>query len=227
MIETALVELIDRASAECAELQRADLHGRLRQIRTRVLDPTQLVLVVGESKQGKSTLVNAIVNAPVCAVGEDVATFVPTLIRHAEEPSALIVEQEPAPGPQAPPALERVPVPVERIREHLDQAVANGRPVMRGEVGLPRAILKNGLALMDTPGVGSTSSSLTATTLAVLAVLFMAALVAARHNPFLKAFRDRLVASGKPKIVAIVATMRKLLTILNAIIRENKPWQNA
>ncbi|RIV16129.1 IS110 family transposase, partial [Klebsiella pneumoniae] len=61
----------------------------------------------------------------------------------------------------------------------------------------------------------------------VRAVLFMAALVASRHNPFLKAFRDRLVASGKPKIVAIVATMRKLLTILNAIIRENKPWQNA
>ncbi|SCX10549.1 hypothetical protein DSM25558_1393 [Agrobacterium sp. DSM 25558] len=58
-------------------------------------------------------------------------------------------------------------------------------------------------------------------------VLFMAALVASRHNPLLKAFRDRLVASGKPKIVAIVATMRKLLTILNAIIRENKPWQNA
>ena len=61
----------------------------------------------------------------------------------------------------------------------------------------------------------------------VRAVLFMAALVAARHNPVLKAFRDRLVAAGKPKIVAIVATMRKLLTILNAIIRDQKPWQNA
>ena len=61
----------------------------------------------------------------------------------------------------------------------------------------------------------------------VRAVLFMAALVAARHNPVLKAFRDRLVAAGKPKIVAIVATMRKLLTILNAIIRDGKPWQNA
>lgn len=59
------------------------------------------------------------------------------------------------------------------------------------------------------------------------AALFMAALVASRHNPVLKAFRDRLVASGKPKIVAIVATMRKLLTILNAIIRDEKPWQNA
>ena len=52
VIETALVELIDRATAECVEQQRADLHSRLRQIRTRVLDPTQLVLVVGESKQG-------------------------------------------------------------------------------------------------------------------------------------------------------------------------------
>lgn len=59
----------------------------------------------------------------------------------------------------------------------------------------------------------------------VRAALFMAALVASRFNPVLKTFRDRLVAAGKPKIVAIVATMRKLLTILNAIIRDEKPWQ--
>jgi len=45
-----------------------------------------------------------------------------------------------------------------------------------------------------------------------------------RHNPPLKAFRDRLVAAGKPRIVAIVATMRKLLIILNAMIRDQKPW---
>ncbi len=62
---------------------------------------------------------------------------------------------------------------------------------------------------------------------AVRSMLFMAGLVAIRHNPTLKAFRDRLVAAGKPKIVALVATMRKLLTILNAIIRDAKPWQNA
>ena len=61
----------------------------------------------------------------------------------------------------------------------------------------------------------------------VRAALFMAALVASRHNPVLKAFRDRLVAAGKPKIVAVVATMRKLLTILNAMIRDQKPWQTA
>ena len=52
----------------------------------------------------------------------------------------------------------------------------------------------------------------------------MAALVAARHNPVLKAFRDRLVASGKPKLVALIAVARKLLTILNAMLRDKKPW---
>jgi transposase len=61
----------------------------------------------------------------------------------------------------------------------------------------------------------------------VRSALFMAALVAIRHNPTLKAFRDRLVAAGKAKIVAVVATMRKLLTILNAMIRDEKPWQTA
>lgn len=61
----------------------------------------------------------------------------------------------------------------------------------------------------------------------VRAALFMAGLVAIRHNPVLKAFRNRLVAAGKPKIVAVIATMRKLLTILNAMIRDQKPWQAA
>ena len=53
----------------------------------------------------------------------------------------------------------------------------------------------------------------------------MGAMVAARFNPTLKTFRDRLVAAGKPKLVAIVAVARKLLTILNAIIRTQQPWQ--
>lgn len=61
----------------------------------------------------------------------------------------------------------------------------------------------------------------------VRSALFMAAMVAGQHNPVLKAFRDRLVAAGKPKIVAIIAVARKLLTILNAILRDRKPWQPA
>jgi transposase len=62
---------------------------------------------------------------------------------------------------------------------------------------------------------------------AVRAALFMGAMVAARFNPTLRTFRDRLVANGKPKLVAIVATARKLLTILNAILRDQKPWRPA
>ncbi len=59
----------------------------------------------------------------------------------------------------------------------------------------------------------------------VRAALFIGAMTAARHNPELKAFRDRLVQAGKPKLVALVATARKLLTILNAIIRDRQPWR--
>ncbi len=58
----------------------------------------------------------------------------------------------------------------------------------------------------------------------VRAALFMGAMVAVRHNPSLKAFRDKLVAAGKPKLVALIAAARKLLTILNAILRDRKPW---
>jgi transposase len=59
------------------------------------------------------------------------------------------------------------------------------------------------------------------------AATFIAALVAARHNPVLKTFYQRLLAAGKPKMVALIAVARKLLTILNAMIRDKKPWQPA
>jgi transposase len=61
----------------------------------------------------------------------------------------------------------------------------------------------------------------------VRTALFLAAQVAKRHNPPLKLFYDRLIAAGKPKMVATIAVARKLLTILNAIIRTKTPWQNA
>jgi transposase len=56
-------------------------------------------------------------------------------------------------------------------------------------------------------------------------VLYMATLVAVRYNPRIAAFYARLTAAGRPKKVALVAAMRKLLIILNAIVREKRPWQ--
>lgn len=61
----------------------------------------------------------------------------------------------------------------------------------------------------------------------VRTALFMGAMVAKKHNPILKAFFDHLTATGKPKMVALIAVARKLLVILNAILRDNRPWQNA
>lgn len=59
------------------------------------------------------------------------------------------------------------------------------------------------------------------------ASLFLAAMVASRHNPPLRDFYQRLLAAGKPKKLALIAVARKLLTTLNAILRDKKPWQPA
>ena len=60
----------------------------------------------------------------------------------------------------------------------------------------------------------------------VRAALYMGALVTSRHNPVIRDFYQRLVASGKPKKVALVACMRKLLVILNSILRHDSPWRD-
>lgn len=61
----------------------------------------------------------------------------------------------------------------------------------------------------------------------VRATLYMAALVASRSNPALAVFYRRLIAAGKPAKVALVAVMRKLLTILNAMMKHQTPWTPA
>ncbi len=62
---------------------------------------------------------------------------------------------------------------------------------------------------------------------AARSAVFMAALSAIRCNPILRAFYQRLLAAGKPKMVALIAVARKILTILNAMLRDKTPWQIA
>jgi len=57
--------------------------------------------------------------------------------------------------------------------------------------------------------------------------LYIAALVASRHNPGLRTFYRRLLAAGKPKMVALIAVARKILTTLNAMLRDKRKWQPA
>jgi transposase len=62
---------------------------------------------------------------------------------------------------------------------------------------------------------------------AVRSLLYMAALSGVRYNPVLRVFYERLIGAGKATKVALTAVMRKLLTILNAMVRHNKPWDPA
>lgn len=57
--------------------------------------------------------------------------------------------------------------------------------------------------------------------------LYMATVAAIKHNPVIRVFFHRLVAAGRPGKVAVIAAMRKLLTILNAMLRDRRPWQIA
>ena len=58
----------------------------------------------------------------------------------------------------------------------------------------------------------------------VRAILYMGAMVASRHNPVIRDFYQKLLAAGKPKKVALVACMRKLLVILNSMLKDGSPW---
>ncbi|HWM07616.1 MAG TPA: dynamin family protein [Actinophytocola sp.] len=162
--------VIDDTIAACITHHRTDLAGKLERRRALLLDQRVRVPVIGELNQGKSELVNALVNAPVCAVGDDITTVTPTTVEHAEVPAAALVTAAPTVGRRAigPADAEpaRVPVPVEDVA---NQVLAARRPDVHAEVGLPRDLLSGGLVLIDTPGLGGVGSVRTAATFAVLA----------------------------------------------------------
>jgi hypothetical protein len=139
------LDVLDETIRTCAAHGRVDLVSRLQRKRTQLLDPRLRVLVVGGAKQGKSQLVNAIVNAPACAVGDAATTPVPTVVQHAEQPSAALVTDR----------ADRVPVPVGRVGGAVATRPRDG--LVRLEVGLPRTLLRAGLVLVDSPALGDRS----------------------------------------------------------------------
>ena len=158
-LEVAVVpptDLIDRALALADACDRPDLHRRLAVVRERVLSASVRVLVVGEAKKGKSSLVNALVGAPVCAVADDVATVVPTVVRHGATPRATLVL---AGGPEEAP--ERVDVELGSLRSRIAAALEPGRgpQLLQVEVELPRRLLEGGLEIVDTAGVGGVGAA--------------------------------------------------------------------
>jgi replication fork clamp-binding protein CrfC len=161
----AAVELIDLALKATTAYERPDLGGRLLQTRKRLADPDVRVLIVGEFKQGKSQLVNALVNAPVCPVDDDVATAVPTVVKYAETTKAELVRES-----ESADSAERTEVPATQLAQHVSEAGNPGNKALisYAEVGLPRKLLSGGLVLVDTPGVGGLGSAHGAATMSAL-----------------------------------------------------------
>ena len=161
---------------------RADLRRRLEQAMARLQDPSIRVIVVGEFKQGKSKLINALVNAPVCPVDDDIATSVPTVVRYGEPASAAVLvpapdnsaadnftAEDPA-GDAAGGGIERRPVALTDLPAFVSEQgnPGNSRKIAAAEVCLPRRLLTGGLSIIDSPGVGGMGSTHTLTTLTAL-----------------------------------------------------------
>lgn len=172
----ALGQLIDRAMVVTKRADRQDLTDRLVTTRTRLRDPSVRVLVVGEFKQGKSLLVNALLNATVCPVDDDVATSVPTVVRHGPVLAAELVFGATTAGAAGDDitrpitAVDRRPVPVDKLARYVAEAgnPGNQRKLSYAEVTIPRTFLAGGLVVVDTPGVGGIGSAHSAETLAAL-----------------------------------------------------------
>ncbi|MCK6079006.1 dynamin family protein [Microbacterium sp. EYE_5] len=147
----ALVRVGDEVTKTSREWGREDLADRLAATRARLADPYVRVLVVGEYKQGKSKLINAIVGAPVCPVDDDIATRIPTVVGYGETPSAAVLVRHPSK-----PDLSRHEVPIDEVGQYVAAEAPRfaGGEVVGAEILVPREILKNGLRLVDSPGVG-------------------------------------------------------------------------
>jgi replication fork clamp-binding protein CrfC len=145
-----IVELIDHSSRIAATYDRGDLVERLGMAKERISDPQIRVVIAGQLKQGKSQLLNSLLNVPVARVGDDETTALATVVSYGEQASARLIV---ARGDGAEP--EVVEIPPSEVQSDLRRAPqAGGREVLRVEVTAPSPLLKNGLAFVDTPGVG-------------------------------------------------------------------------
>ncbi|GAA4925186.1 dynamin family protein [Actinomycetospora succinea] len=169
-------ETIDMAIKGAQAYERDDLVARLKGAKQILSDASITVHVVGEFKQGKSSLINAMLSAPICPVDDDVATAVLTEVRYAKSLSASAVF-EPASGASGAGWNETIaPSDVPQYASEFGNP-GNSRNLRRVTVGLDRPILSNGLVLVDTPGVGGIGSGSNASTISSLprshAVLFV------------------------------------------------------
>ncbi|MCD2195527.1 dynamin family protein [Actinomycetospora endophytica] len=150
-------ETLDLAVKGATAYEREDLVQRLTGARHLLSDNAVTVYVVGEFKQGKSSLINGLLTAPVCPVDDDIATAVPTKVGYSQQVRA-VASFESAAGNEASPWQEEVPVA--EIASYVTERgnPGNHRRLRSVTVGIDRPLLASGLTLVDTPGVGGLGS---------------------------------------------------------------------
>jgi len=146
-------------------LGRSDLAERARAAAHRLKRPTTIVCAVGEFKQGKSSLVNALLGQRACPVDDDLATSAITLVRFGETTSAQVRRRASDGGESITEAI-----PLDSIGTWVSEAgnPDNRAGVERVEITVPSALLKQGLAVVDTPGMGGLGAGHAAATLGFL-----------------------------------------------------------
>jgi Dynamin family len=144
-------------------------------------------------------LVNALVNAPICPIDDDISTSVPTVVRFAHHPSATLVRGSWDSG-DADEREERFEVPIEQLASHVSETgnPGNHAGLKYAEAGIPRHILADGLELVDTPGVGGLGSVHGSATMAMLpsadAILLVSDAAAEYSQPELDFLRQAALA---------------------------------
>src|ERR1700741_1412124 len=122
-----IVELIDNTSKIAEAADRGDLVERMAKAKARISDPQIQVVIAGQLKQGKSQLLNSLLNVPVARVGDDETTVLATVVSYSEQVSAqLIVAGPDGAEPEA------IPISPEDLTKDLRRAPeARGREVLR------------------------------------------------------------------------------------------------
>ena len=204
-VREAAAKLAEHGMEAADAYGRPDLAARLRDLRRLTAEPTVRVLVAGEFKQGKSSLVNALAGTDVCPIDDDVATSVATAVRYAEAPEAFAVFAREDGNPERR-AIDATALP-SWVTETGEDAATEGLQLV--EVGVPADPLRGGLVLVDLPGAGGLGSFHGAATLAALrhaqGVLFVSDAVqelTATERDFLAAVATRCptVALVKSKV---------------------------
>ena len=159
-----IVELIDHTSRIAEARDRGDLAERMATAKARISDPQIRVVIAGQLKQGKSQLLNSLLNVPVSRVGDDETTVVATMVSYGEQATAKLIVAGANEGD--PDAIE---ISIADIKNDLRRhPAAGGRQVLRVAVTANSPLLKGGLVFVDTPGVGGHAQPHLSATLGLL-----------------------------------------------------------